>query len=613
MISRDAVLAWTGIVVVGVAMLVWSWGTWPNAYVDFGRELYVPWRLSEGDVLYRDVAWFNGPLSPYRNALLFWLVGPGLLSLVIANAMDVVLIVGILYWLVSRVADRLAATAACLVFLVLFAFSQIDAIGNDNYLTPYSHEVTHGLVLSLLSLAAFAVLREKPVWRAVSSGFLLGLVALTKAELFLAAAGALVCGFAIEEVRRRRNKVDGLLSPSLLGAFVGALLLPGVVSFALLSLAMPAADAWIGTLGAWPALIAGDVPSQYFYRATLGFVGFGDNLERLLRWSAGWTCVFGAIAVVALRVRPSEGGAKASADLMTFGGAFALALVVVVFAGGAFSASWPEFMRPLPLIVGVLAVGSAVKALRGASERGAESSDPVLRTALLVFATLLLAKIVFRVRLDQYGFALAMPAAMLTTAATVCWLPRWIGTRGGDAQLARAASLGVVAAVVIALLPTIAFRFAERSHPIARGRDTFLVEEAMAFPMQDVLRALAARPQRETLAVLPEGVMINYLLRRVNPTGHVNFMPPELLIFGEDRILEAFEASPPDWIALTHKDTREYGVGFFGRGYGRNLYGWVLENYEPVALFGDPPGEPDSHFGIHLLKHRNCCDGLDGR
>ena len=45
------------VVAAALGMLFWSWGTWPHPYVDFGRELYVPWRLSEGEVLYRDLAW----------------------------------------------------------------------------------------------------------------------------------------------------------------------------------------------------------------------------------------------------------------------------------------------------------------------------------------------------------------------------------------------------------------------------------------------------------------------------------------------------------------------------------------------------------------------------
>ena len=79
------VAGWVTTAAVGAAMLAWSWGTWPNAYVDFGRELYVPWRLTEGEVLYRDIAWFNGPLSPSWNALLFGVFGTGLRVLVLAN------------------------------------------------------------------------------------------------------------------------------------------------------------------------------------------------------------------------------------------------------------------------------------------------------------------------------------------------------------------------------------------------------------------------------------------------------------------------------------------------------------------------------------------------
>jgi len=37
----------------------------------------------------------------------------------------------------------------------------------------------------------------------------------------------------------------------------------------------------------------------------------------------------------------------------------------------------------------------------------------------------------------------------------------------------------------------------------------------------------------------------------------VNFMPVELLMFGEEATLAAFAAAPPDWVALVHKDAEE--------------------------------------------------------
>ena len=63
--GRRHLVAAALLVLLALAMLWWTWGRWPDVLVDFGRELYVPWRLASGDVLYRDVAYLNGPLSAY--------------------------------------------------------------------------------------------------------------------------------------------------------------------------------------------------------------------------------------------------------------------------------------------------------------------------------------------------------------------------------------------------------------------------------------------------------------------------------------------------------------------------------------------------------------------
>jgi hypothetical protein len=588
-----------GLALLFAGMLAWTWGTWPNAFVDFGRELYVPWRLSEGEVLYRDIAWFNGPLSVYGNALLFQVFGPGLRVLVVANAFEIAVVTIALFALLRRIADHASAFAGAAVFLVLFAFSQFDSIGNDNFVTPYSHEVTQGILLSLLALLVFDRLRAAPLRAAAAAGALLGAVALTKAEPFVAAAGGLACAIVLDAKRRSRAGGASFSREALRSGLVAgaAATLPVALAFAALCLAMPASDALRGTAGAWTALLGSEVGSQYFYRATLGVVDAGGNLSQGLLWGSAWGLAVGLIALVSLRVRPERGEPTAARRVAHAGAALATGLFVLS-VGAWQQAVWPEVLRPLPIFVVALAVGSVLVAWQGGDDRS------VTRAGLLVFASLLLAKILLRVRLDQYGFALAMPATLAVVAAGVAWLPLWVGHRGGDARLARAAFLGILAAVVISLLPTLAGRIAWRDTPIGSGRDAFRTDAETAAVLQKTLDALAERPAGETLAVLPEGVMLNYLARRVNPTGHVNFMPPELMIFGEDEILAAFRAKPPDWIVLTHKDTREYGVGFFGRGYGRPLYAWVLEHYRPVARFGDVPLAPSSRFGTALLERR---------
>ena len=177
-------------------MLVWTWGHWPDVLIDFGRELYVPWRITEGAVLYRDISYFNGPLSPYLNSLWFTIFGVGLRSLAICNIAIVALLVWLLYRMLARISGPFPATLACLVFVTLFAFGQLDTIGNYNYVSPYSHEVTHGLVLSFLALTAFSAHRERGDAAFAAAGCALGLVFLTKTEIFLAAGAALGAGLA---------------------------------------------------------------------------------------------------------------------------------------------------------------------------------------------------------------------------------------------------------------------------------------------------------------------------------------------------------------------------------------------------------------------------------
>src|SRR4051794_2648604 len=88
-----------------VAMIAWTWPRCPSAIEDYGREVYVPWRLSEGAVLYRDINYFNGPLAPYFNAMLFKLFGPSVNTLKWFNAILIVALAQLIYRLVLSIAD----------------------------------------------------------------------------------------------------------------------------------------------------------------------------------------------------------------------------------------------------------------------------------------------------------------------------------------------------------------------------------------------------------------------------------------------------------------------------------------------------------------------------
>ena len=77
--------------------------------------------------------------------------------------------------------------------------------------------------------------------------------------------------------------------------------------------------------------------------------------------------------------------------------------------------------------------------------------------------------------------------------------------------------------------------------------------------------------------------MLNYLSRRANPTPYINFMPPEMVLFGQDRMLEAIRVGRPELVAMVPKTTDEYGFPRgFGKDFGQDLLAWLNAQYAPL-------------------------------
>src|ERR1041384_1617197 len=132
-----------------------TWRRWPDVSVDYGLQLYTPWQLASGKVLYRDVMYLaGGPLSQYFHAVMFRLGGVSFTTLIATNLAVLAFFLILLQWLFLRAADALTAAAVCLSTLAGFAFAQYGEIGNYNFITPYTYEAFHGLVLSVAAIAA---------------------------------------------------------------------------------------------------------------------------------------------------------------------------------------------------------------------------------------------------------------------------------------------------------------------------------------------------------------------------------------------------------------------------------------------------------------------------
>jgi hypothetical protein len=576
-------------------LAAWSWRRWTDVHIDFGNELYTAWRLAEGEALYRDIASRNGPLSPYWNAALFRIFGVSLRTLVVANLALLALLCAGSFRLVRLCAGRLAAGACVALLLVVFGFSGYAVIGNFNYVTPYHQAQTHGLLLALGMLLAFerAAATGRARWW-LAAGTALGGVFLTKAELFVpaAAVAAAACAARVAGVGWRAGR-----APREAAAFaVGALLLPALFA-SLLFAAMPADEALRGLAGNF-AHLGGGIWRDPFYRSG---AGLDAPLENGLRVLAGAL----ACAAFALLCAGADRLAAATGRPRALAIAAGLALFAALWLFPR-AVDFGAIVRGLPVVAALAAVGFAARAWRRRAEPERARASLVLALWSLL-ALGLLGKLGLAPRISQYGFTLAMPATLLLAALAVGVLPGWLRARRGGGQVACALALAALAGFAAFHWRQADRLYARMDFPLGRGADAILAPDPRLHARSQVMADTLAWLERHTapdstLLVLPEGVMLNYWLRRENPIRFNLFLPTELEAFGEDRMLRELEAHPPDTIVLAHRLPEEFGVGPFGEDprNGRALLAWVRAHYRRAAGFGPEPFGA-AGFGTRIL------------
>ncbi len=580
-----------GVAGVFILMARWSWRKWADVLVDFGEQLYAPWQIGQGKVLYRDIGYAIGPLSQYGNALLFKIFGVSLSTLIGANLALLALSVVFIYWLLIRCADQITATAACAVILSVFAVSQYVGIGNYNFICPYSHEATHGLMLAILDvwLLCQCVRSTSRGWFA-AAGFCCGLVFLTKPEIFVAllAATAAACFCGLSD---RRSTAPAALSGA--ACFCLCALIPPAAFFVYFENVLHGSAGLAAVLGSWNVASAAPMVRSNFYKWCLGLDEPLANAGLMVFHFAGASCVILACALCSKR----GAGVTASRRVTCW-------LLLLALAGVAAMLDWSECGRCLPLMMACVCVSLGRKWWRDSAAR------PALLLPLVwsVFALALLAKMGIHCRVWHYGFCLAMPAAVSVIYFLTWFLPRSIEKYGARPGVFRFSILLLVAIGAFRLVLVSNEFYRVKTYAIGLGGDRMMSLHprlnargwAVNQTLQWIDRNTAASA---TLSVIPEGIMINYLSRRSNPTPYTTLVPMASGNFDQGRVLNSFLEQRPDYIILFHKDTSEWGEKFFGHSpaYGLSLMQWINKSYRVAWQFGSEPLQ-DEKFGIKAMK-----------
>lgn len=592
------------ILIGGVAMLVSGWRRWADLLVDYGNQLYVPWRISEGEVLYRDLFYVFGPLSSYLHAGIFKLFGPGALYLILFNIALTALLTVLIFRLIAKLSGRWTATLAALMFLTVHALGQHKLLGNYNFIQPYSYDLTHGLFLSFLILIQLIRYMECPgAYRLCGIGLLLGLVFLTKIEVMLAAGVAVLTGFIlaarVHRFSRRwiaRSLLVGLLS----------FLTPPALFLLFLSLHMPIEDAFASLLKPWQLALAPQVHDFFYFRKMKGLAFLGHNLYQIGVYSLAFLGI--VLALLALNRHLNRIGRNTFRTAL-LAATFLLALVLLAF----WKIPWRFFLKPLPLLLLVLG-GYLIYRMKHNFQPNRRFYQDAGLFVLTVFSLALMLKIFFRVVVFHYGFALSLPGALVAVVLIMHVIPRALQHRTQSFETYRVCASALILAYIFAMNVESVRFFSKKELPIGTGPDLMYDYHPMSRVQngQPYIKGLIVKyvleyiekkiPPGAEVAVMPDAVMINYLSRHKDPIKGFLLNPVTWVLYGkDDYIVQQLEANPPPYFILVDRSYPEFDMTSFGKDYGRGIQSWLQTHYTLRKQFGATPFTLQG-FGIQIYE-----------
>jgi hypothetical protein len=237
----------------------------------------------------------------------------------------------------------------------------------------------------------------------------------------------------------------------------------------------------------------------------------------------------------------------------------AIVIVALLLTGHAFFRAWA--------VLQWIALGWALLRDRG--------SPLVIFAAFSVACTL---RIPLNVSPAWYGVVLAVPTIALAAYTLFCYLPRrnvmailwlapFIATAGSDLWLQHV-------------------RYAQKRYAIVTPRGTFYDGNAnRARILTSAIRAV----QGGTLAVIPEGITINYLAAVPTTLTFHTFTPVEVDASPvEDAMVRELTTHPPDRVLMVSRDLREYGARGFGVDYDLRAGALLRSRYRVENIWRSP-------------------------
>jgi hypothetical protein len=577
------------LIVVNIILYLKFGEKFGDIFIDVSREVTVPLRILDGQILYKDFHYEYGPFVPYFFSIICKLFGSDLDSFRLTGLTIATLISILIFKFSSLYICRKFALLSSLTFVFIFAFHSVG-VNIFNYIFPYSYSSIFG-VLFLLFLFykthSYYVLGKKT--ELISIAIVFSICMLTKLEIIFS---TVILAFMYLFICRENNiffnlKKNGLNTSK------------NYYYFSISIFSIPLILIYI-----YYHEIINYINNEIIYlvkqnlnnpigRGALGIDYIYPHLIRSVK-SFSFFIIYGGIFLCLDKNTSKNNSFKYFRLFLFF-----IALIASSFYVYAYGYNYLYLGTSLFLLLLVFFLSSIIY-----YRHGSKSKKEKLLLISVLSSLALTSRMAFNNTVEFYGFYLLAPASVCILIAIFYYVPLFARYKFKKrTNLFKSAFTVFFVIMCFSAYSNTSIVAANKNKLLKTDKGLLYVYEYQYFSVNSIINDFKGKlDDGDTILVLPEGYMLNYFLG-VTPTSFNNSHIPDL-VEGEreQKIIDEIKLKKYDYVIIVPRYTEEWGLPVLGVDYLQNTVKYIYKNYDPILLYGDLPFSDYNNFGILVLK-----------
>lgn len=550
---------------------------------DYSREVYIPYSMNLGNVLYKDILNVYSPLGYQINAFALHIFGNKLAVFYFLGFINALLFSSGIF-LTSRLllkeilknnSEKLFYWVNVLALAITFfvMVSCCYTVSLTNYITPYSYSLVYALtafVWSILALLYF--IKNNSYKYLIEAFFLFGISLDCKYEFILF---ALVLAFFLDKERNLRLTLFSLL----------AFLVVPMLSFC--DLCLKGVDFAVLNDSIKKIMLLSKAPSVKILYTYLGFIPNINSLKNLIFSLVKTSLISGAfLGLIAFCLKSADKKVKAACCTV-------LLVLIAVFSYQLYKSN-SFYFNWIGIAVLIILPFFAYLLYRKKLQNPISNADTMLFITCL--STVLGAlKCIFDISFNSYG-------TYFFPLLFVCLVLFFVWKKSLQNKISKNYITSIFCLILVFSFGFLCSNYFRKINvfPVyfTNEKGSFYSESIFVKPASDLVNYISSNTKKDdTVLVLPEGAMINFLSERKSNDKYYYLIPPNIEVFGENAIAEDLENNLPNYIVLQSMSYTNFNETYFCESFGRQICELLPKYYENPIVFGN-----DFWFALYKLK-----------